>query len=71
MQQHNKLVSNGPVHKQLVRICLGDNGPFTKATCNWFTGRGGGGVGGGGGGGGDLSFESGVLTAQTRDFRHG
>ena len=39
MQQHNKPLSNGPVlsimvHKQLVRIWLGVNGPLTKAMCN-------------------------------------
>ena len=37
-QQHNKLLSNGAVlsimvHKQLVRFCLGVNGPLTKVTC--------------------------------------
>ena len=35
----NKPLSDGHdvtimIHKQLVRICLGFNGPLTKATCN-------------------------------------
>ena len=37
-QQQNKLLSDSPVlsfmvHKQLMRIFLGVNGPLTKATC--------------------------------------